>query len=143
MTETTSLPEAGGPEQPADPTTTTASSTPENPYAATQTQAQPQGAQPAAGPTPGLSIAALVLGIAAIPTGWWFASVAAIVMGFIARSREPQGRTMANWGLALGFVGAFGWLVLAIIGFAFFAPFALWGAAFAWPAVDIGFFDLF
>lgn len=145
MTETTSLPEADAPEQPADPTTTAASSIPENPYAATRSQPQtPQApaAQPA-GPTPGLSIAALVLGIAAIPTGWWFASVAAIVLGFVARSREPQGRTMANWGLALGFVGAFGWIVVALLGLAFFAPFALWGAAFAWPSVDLGFFDLF
>lgn len=142
MTETTSLPEADAPEQPADPTTTAASSTPENPYAATLPQTQAPAPRPA-GPTPGLSIAALVLGIAAIPTGWWFASVAAIVLGFVARSREPQGRTMANWGLALGFVGAFGWIVVALLGLAFFAPFALWGAAFAWPSVDLGFFDLF
>ncbi|RQP11337.1 MAG: DUF4190 domain-containing protein [Microbacteriaceae bacterium] len=142
MTETTSLPEADAPEQPADLTTTAASSIPENPYAATRAQTQIPTAQPA-GPTPGLSIAALVLGIAAIPTGWWFASVAAIVLGFVARSREPQGRTMANWGLALGFVGAFGWIVVALLGLAFFAPFALWGAAFAWPSVDLGFFELF
>ena len=138
MTETTSLPEAGAPEHSAD----TATSTPENPYAATQAQPAAQHAAATVTPTPGFSIAALVLGIAAIPTGWWLASVAAIVFGFVARSREPQGRTMANWGLALGFVGAFGWLIVGILGLAFFAPFALWGA-FAWPGLDVGFFDLF
>ncbi len=139
MTETTSLPEAGAPEQsaPEQPTADTATSTPENPYVA----ATAPSAQPVATPTAGFSIAALVLGIAAIPTGWWLASVAAIVFGFVARSREPHGRTMANWGLALGFVGAFGWLVLAILGLAFVAPFALWGA-FAWPGLDLG-FDVF
>ena len=47
-------------------------------------------------------------------------------------TREPQGRNMANWGIALGFVGVFGWLLFAIIGFAFFAPFALWGAGWGW-----------
>jgi len=135
MTETTSTPEADAPEQPA--TDTTASSTPVNPYAATQTSpAQPVAA---ATSTPPLSLTALILGIAAIPTGWWLASVAAIVLGFVARSREPHGRTMANWGLALGFVGAFGWVILAIIGFAFFAPFAIWGAV-AWPGAWIDVF---
>ena len=119
MNDTTSLP--------ASDTATTVA--PENPYAAPQPTVV---STPAATGTPGFSIAALVLGIAAIPTGWGIASIAAIVLGFIARSREPQGRTMANWGLALGFVGAFGWILVAILGLAFIAPFALWGAAFAW-----------
>lgn len=130
MTDTTSLPEAdvAAPAQPA------AASTPDNPYAA------PRAADPAAsGTSNGFSIASLVLGIAAIPTGWWIASVIAIVFGFVARGREPQGRTMANWGIALGFVGAFGWIVLAILGLAFVAPFALWGAAVGWGPDIFGF----
>jgi hypothetical protein len=99
---------------------------PENPYAV-----NPQ-ATPAAAPSNGFSISSLVLGIASIPTGLAVAGIVAIVLGFIARGREPQGRNMANWGIALGFVGVFGWLLFAIIGFAFFAPFALWGAGWGW-----------
>jgi hypothetical protein len=91
------------------------------------TTAQPAiaSATPAAQTTNGLSIAALVLGVSGIVAGFWFAAVAAIVLGFMARTREPQARTMANWGIALGFVGAFGWVLVALIGVAFFAPFAL------------------
>jgi hypothetical protein len=95
---------------------------PENPYAV------PAAAAPATTASNGFSVSSLVLGIVSIPTGLAVAGIVAIVLGFIARNREPQGRTMANWGIALGFVGLFGWLIFAIIGFAFFAPFALWGA---------------
>lgn len=119
---------------PAESAAAATAAAPENPYAA------PAAATPATTGTPGFSIAALVLGIAAIPTGWWIASVLAIVFGFLARSREPQARTMSTWGIVLGFVGAFGWLVLAIIGIAFAAPFALWGAHFGWGP---DFFDVF
>ncbi|WP_168200398.1 DUF4190 domain-containing protein [Protaetiibacter larvae] len=110
MTETTSTPTAA-PEQPAAP---------QNPYAGPA----PTGAT-ATSPTttPGFSIAALVTGIASIPTGLAVGSIVAIVLGFVARSREPQGRLMANWGIALGFLGLFGWLVLAIIGFSIALPF--------------------
>lgn len=124
MTETTSLPDAAATEPAAEQLAS--ASAPENPYAAPQ----PAAAPTASGASTALSISSLVLGIAAIPTGWWIASVLAIVFGFLGRSREPQGRTMANWGIVLGFVGAFGWLVFAILGLAFIAPFALWGAVF-------------
>jgi F0F1-type ATP synthase membrane subunit c/vacuolar-type H+-ATPase subunit K len=79
---------------------------------------------PASTTTNGLSIASLVLGIAGIVTGFWFAAVAAIVLGFMARTREPQSRMMANWGLVLGFVGAFWWVAVGIVGLAVLAPFA-------------------
>jgi F0F1-type ATP synthase membrane subunit c/vacuolar-type H+-ATPase subunit K len=79
---------------------------------------------PATTTTNGLSIASLVLGIAGIVTGFWFAAVAAIVLGFMARTREPQSRMMANWGLVLGFVGAFWWVAVGIVGLAVLAPFA-------------------
>jgi len=127
MTDTTSTPAV----EPAteQPTATQAAAAPttvpENPYAV-------PAAAPSASVTNGFSISSLVLGIASIPTGLALAGIAAIVLGFVARSREPQGRTMANWGIALGFVGLFGWLIFAIIGFAFFAPFALWGAGWGW-----------
>jgi F0F1-type ATP synthase membrane subunit c/vacuolar-type H+-ATPase subunit K len=79
---------------------------------------------PATTTTNGLSIASLVLGIAGIVTGFWFAAVAAIVLGFMARTREPQSRMMANWGLVLGFVGGFWWVAVGIVGLAVLAPFA-------------------
>lgn len=124
MTDTTSTPtvDPAAEQAAAAPQTTV----PENPYAVAAPAAAPATA------SNGFSISSLVLGIASIPTGLAVAGIVAIVMGFIARNREPQGRTMANWGIALGFVGVFGWLIFAIIGFAFVAPFALWGAGWGW-----------
>jgi hypothetical protein len=89
---------------------------------------------PAAAPVPatalnGFSITALVLGITGIALGQGLLSIGAIVFGFVARSKEPQARLMANWGLVLGFIGTFGGFVLAIWGIAAFAPFALWAGA--------------
>jgi F0F1-type ATP synthase membrane subunit c/vacuolar-type H+-ATPase subunit K len=134
MSETTSTPTA---EQPSAPVTAqpAATTTPENPYAAPRTESSAP-----ASATNGFSIASLVLGIASIPTGWAIAGILAIVFGFLARSREPQGRTMSTWGIVLGFVGTFGWLVVAILGFAIAAPFALWGMGFGWGP---DFFDVF
>jgi F0F1-type ATP synthase membrane subunit c/vacuolar-type H+-ATPase subunit K len=77
----------------------------------------------AATTTPGLSIAALITGIVGIIGGFWFAGIAAIVLGFMARTREPQARTMSTWGIVLGFVGTFGWVIAAVVGLAFAAPF--------------------
>lgn len=91
--------------------------------ASTEATALP-AAQPA---TNGFSITALVLGIAGIALGQWWLAVGAVVFGFIARSKEPASRAMANWGLVLGFVGAFGWLLLAVMGVVAFAPFVAWG----------------
>jgi hypothetical protein len=82
--------------------------------------------------TNGFSITALVLGIAGIALGQWLLAVGAIVFGFVARSKEPAGRLMANWGLVLGIVGAFGGILLGIIGLTLFAPFAVWGAFAPW-----------
>src|SRR5690606_37975996 len=125
MTDTTSTPTA---EQPS-------AAAPENPYAAPRTESSAP-----ASATNGFSIASLVLGIASIPTGWAIAGILAIVFGFLGRSREPQGRTMSTWGIVLGFVGTFGWLVVGILGFAIAAPFALWGMGFGWGP---DFFDVF
>jgi len=124
MTNTTSA-------SPSGPSTSdgTQRPVPENPYAR---PAVPVGDAAAAAPSNGFSIASLVLGIASIPTGWAIAGILAIVFGFLARTREPLGSTMSTWGIVLGFVGVFGWLVVAILGLAIVAPFAVWGAAFGW-----------
>jgi hypothetical protein len=64
-----------------------------------------------------LSYVSFWLGIASVvlsPTV--LVPVAAIVLGFMARTREPAGRTWATWGIVLGFVMAFGWLVALIVG---------------------------
>lgn len=123
MTESTPTPVAEQPAEQASPLP----AVPENPYAAPR----PAAATPASA-TNGFSIASLVLGIASIPTGWAIAGILAIVFGFLARSREPQGRTMSTWGIVLGFVGLFGWVIIGLLGLAFVAPFALWGGVFGW-----------
>jgi hypothetical protein len=92
--------------------------------------------------TNGFSITALVLGIAGIALGQWLLSVAAIVLGFVARNREPGSRIMANWGLALGFAGVFGGILLGIIGVAAFAPFWLAGGLYGWDFANIGLWDV-
>jgi len=81
---------------------------------------------PVAVPSRTLSIFSLVAGIAAIPLGHLLVlPVAAIILGFIARTREPAGRTFANWGIGLGFVLLFWWLLVGALAFAVFAPLAL------------------
>lgn len=138
MTDTTHTPAA---EQPAVATAEQAATSaeqptsPENPYAAPR----PEQAASATS-TNGFSIASLVLGIVSIPTGWFIAGVLAIVFGFLGRSREPQARTMSTWGIVLGFVGTFGWLVFALLGLVIAAPFALWGMSLGWGS---DFFDVF
>jgi hypothetical protein len=79
----------------------------------------------------GLSVASLVLSILAIPTGMAILAVVGIVLGFVGWNREPQSRTLATWGIVIGFVVALGGLLLAAVGFAIAAPFALWGLSFA------------
>jgi hypothetical protein len=64
-----------------------------------------------------LSYVSFWLGVASVvlsPTV--LVPVAAIVLGFMARTREPAGRTWATWGIVLGFVMSFGWLVALIVG---------------------------
>ena len=85
-----------------------------------------------AAPTTVFSTTALVLAIVGIVIGQGFVSIAAIVFGFIARSKEPAGRLTANWGLALGFVGLFGGILLAIIGAVAFVPLWIAGAVGGW-----------
>jgi hypothetical protein len=78
----------------------------------------------------GIAVSSLVLSIVGIVLGQGLISLAAVIVGFVSRSKEPGGRLIANWGLGLGFVGLFGGLLLALLGIAAFAP--LWlGAALA------------
>jgi hypothetical protein len=73
-----------------------------------------------------LSILSLVAGIAAIPLGHLVVlPLAAIVLGFIARTREPEGRTFSNWGIVLGFVLLFWWVIVGSLAVAVFVPLGL------------------
>lgn len=82
-----------------------------NPYAA-----QGYGYGAPAGTTSGLAIASLILGIAGFVLPFVLPSIAAIILGFMARSRIRQsgqgGRGIALAGIILGFVA-----ILFAIGF--------------------------
>ena len=86
----------------------------------------------AAAPANTLSIVSLVLGIAGILLGQGLLAAAAIVLGFVARTREPLAISTANWGLVLGFVGLFGGIVLGIFAFFGLAPLFLFGSLPFW-----------
>jgi hypothetical protein len=78
-----------------------------------------------AAPPRTLSILSLVAAIASIPLGHFIIlPIAAIVLGFIARGREPWARTMSNWGIGLGFAILFGWILIGAIAFSVWLPFA-------------------
>jgi hypothetical protein len=78
-----------------------------------------------------LSILSLVAAIASVPLGHFFIlPIAAIVLGFFARSREPWARTMSTWGIAIGFVILFWWVAVALFAVAFWLPLALLHHAF-------------
>jgi hypothetical protein len=73
-----------------------------------------------------LSILSLVAAIASVPLGHFvILPLAAIILGFIARSREPWARTMSTWGIAIGFVVLFWWVAVGIFAFAFLVPLSL------------------
>jgi hypothetical protein len=91
-------------------------------------EAAPVAAAPVASTTV-FGTTSLVLAIVGIVLGQGLISVAAVILAFVARAKEPTGRLVANWGLALGFVGVFGGLLLAILGIAAFIPVWVFGAA--------------
>jgi hypothetical protein len=80
------------------------------------------------------SVLGLVLSIVSIPTGMGAFAIAGVILGFIARSKEPASVTTANWAIVVGLVSLFGWIILGAIGFAMFAPFALgaWATEAFW-----------
>jgi hypothetical protein len=73
-----------------------------------------------------LSILSLVAAVAAIPLGHFFVlPLAAIILGFYARSREPWARTMSTWGIVLGFVVLFWWVLVGVAALTFWAALPL------------------
>jgi hypothetical protein len=79
-----------------------------------------------ASPSRTLSILSLVAAIASIPLGHLvILPIAAIVLGFIARDREPSGRMLANWGIGVGFVILFWWMIVGIVAVSFWVPLAV------------------
>lgn len=80
------------------------------------------------------SVLGLVLSIVSIPTGMGPLAIAGVILGFIARGKEPASVTTANWAIIIGLLSLFGWIILAAVGFAMFAPFALgiWATEAFW-----------
>ena len=58
-----------------------------------------------------MGVLSLVFGIVSIvfclflPVLWILLAIAAVVLGFMSRKREPAARTMATVGIVLGFIG--------------------------------------
>jgi hypothetical protein len=82
-----------------------------------------------AGPSNGLAIASMILGILAILSGWFFMGlifgIVAIVLGIIAL-KKPGGKGMSITGLITGGIGALSSLIFVAI---FFIALAVGGAA--------------
>lgn len=97
----------------------------------TQATAAQPAAPVAAAPAPTLSILALVFGLLAFLGVGFPAAVAAIVLGVLAWSREPGGRTMAVIGLVAAAIHLSAGFLFALVGLAFFVP--LSGLFFALP----------
>jgi hypothetical protein len=73
-----------------------------------------------------LSILSLVAAIASVPLGHVvILPIAAIVLGFIARRREPWARTMSTWGIAIGIVVLFWWVFVGAVAASIWVPFAV------------------
>ena len=71
-----------------------------------------------------LSVVAFALGVASVVLGQTFVvPIAAMVLGIVAYRREPSARAFAVWGIVLGAVMLFGWILFAVIGALFFIPF--------------------
>ena len=71
-----------------------------------------------------LSTLALIAGVVSVVFGQTFlVPVAAMVLGVLGYRREPAGRAFAVWGIVLGGVMLFGWMLLAIFGALFVLPF--------------------
>lgn len=71
-----------------------------------------------------LSTLSLVAGITSLAFGLtFFVPLAAIVLGALAYSREPFGRAFAVWGIVLGALSIFGWILVAAASLLFVVPF--------------------
>ncbi|WP_440708332.1 DUF4190 domain-containing protein [Herbiconiux sp. YIM B11900] len=69
-----------------------------------------------------LAILSLVFGIVSIvlclflPILWILLAIAGVILGFLSRSREPAGRTIALVGIILSFVGIAANILSMVIG---------------------------
>ena len=103
----------------------TSTSTPDTDTSA-PTTASSSATAAVSGPPRTLSILSLVLAIAAVPLGHFFLlPIAAIILGFLARTREPWARTMSTWGIVVGFVVLFWWVAAGTLALAFLVPLTL------------------
>jgi hypothetical protein len=70
-----------------------------------------------------LSILSLVAAIASVPLGHVIIlPIAAIILGFLARTREPWARTLSTWGIIIGFVVLFWWVAVGLLALTFWLP---------------------
>ena len=77
-----------------------------------------------------LSILSLIAGIVSIAFGQaFFVPIAAVVLGVLGYRQEPTGRGFAVWGIVLGALALFGWVIFGVVGLALAGPW-LWFAAF-------------
>lgn len=106
-----------------EPVVPTAPAAPSSPYAApTSPYAAPSAyGTPVAGPKQVLSLTSFILGIVGMLFSWipflgFLASLAAIIIGFIARKREPAApKWMSLIGIILGFVAIVIGIVVIIL----------------------------
>jgi hypothetical protein len=132
------------PPPPAAPSEPTAPAAPS--YGAPQPAAPPPPAAPgytapayAAAPasaTPILSILSLIGGVLGILSSWAFFgllfSIAAIVLGFIGKNKEPAAKGMWLTGIILGFVGIAIGLIVVIFTIVAFIALASYGSAYTY-----------
>jgi uncharacterized membrane protein (UPF0136 family) len=81
-------------------------------------------------PTKTLSLLSFIAGVAGfLMAHTVVVPVAAIVLGFLARAKEPTPHPFATWGIVLGFVALFGWIVVALLAASFALPYFIGAAA--------------
>jgi hypothetical protein len=83
----------------------------------------------AASTTPVLALVGFISALAGIALGAVIPlSIVAIVLGAMALSREPQGRTLAIWSIVLGAIPGALIVIGGVLATAFIVPFGLWAA---------------
>ena len=93
----------------------------EQPATPPAASATPAYAPAAAGPKQGLSLTSFILGLAALVFSWalgfgFLVAVAAVVLGFLGKAKEPQApKWMWLVGIITGFVAIFIALIVLII----------------------------
>jgi len=96
----------------------------------------PAYAAPPASATPILSILSLIGGIIGILSSWFYFgllfSIAAVVLGFIGKKKEPAAKGMWLTGIILGFVGIAIGLISIIVTIIAFIALASYGATYSY-----------